>query len=44
MVLWGIVIIIQGWTTVKGQILFGKRWEEKKVREFLDQEKTQMWE
>ena len=44
MIMWGIVILIQGWTTFRGQILFGKRWEDKKVREFLDEEKTQMWE
>jgi hypothetical protein len=43
MVFWGIVIILQGWTTFKGGILFGKKWEERKIQKYLETEKK-MWE
>ena len=43
-IIWGIVIIIHAWTTFKGRILFTKRWEERKIREYLEEEDNKMWE
>lgn len=43
-VIWGIFIIIHAWTTFKGSFLFSKKWEDKKVKEFMEEEKTNLWE
>jgi len=46
-IIWGIAIIIHAWTTFKGRFLFTKRWEERKVKEFLneenEEEEVQIW-
>ena len=44
MVIWGIVIIIQWWTTFKGRFLFGKKWEERKIRKIMEEENKKIWE
>ena len=44
MVIWGIVIIIQWWTTFKGRFLFGKKWEERKIRKIMKEENKKIWE
>jgi hypothetical protein len=44
MVVWGIVVLFQGWTAFKGSILFGKKWEEKKIRKYMEEDKKQIWE
>tara|TARA_R110002049_G_scaffold108455_1_gene256738 strand:- start:21853 stop:22179 length:327 start_codon:yes stop_codon:yes gene_type:complete len=46
-VLWSIVIIVHGWSVFKGQLFFKKSWEDRKVEQFLKEEKeeeTTMWE
>jgi hypothetical protein len=44
--LWGIAIIIHGWIAFKGRFLFSKKWEERKVKEYLqeDEEEIEVWE
>jgi len=44
MVIWGIVIIIQWWITFKGRFLFGKKWEERKIRKIMESENKKIWE
>ena len=39
LVIWGIVIAIHGWITFKGRILFSKKWEERKVKEYMNRDK-----
>ena len=39
LVIWGIIIVIHGWVTFKGRILFSKKWEERKVKEYMDRDK-----
>lgn len=44
-VVWGIVIAIHAWTTFKGRILFGKKWEDRKVKELMkEDEEITTWE
>ncbi|EDP71854.1 hypothetical protein FBALC1_12172 [Flavobacteriales bacterium ALC-1] len=44
-VLWTVVIIIQAWSVFKGQLLFKKDWEDKKVKEYLgEKQQEQRWE
>jgi hypothetical protein len=39
LVIWGIVIIVHGWSAFKGRILFSKKWEERKVKEYMNNDK-----
>ncbi|OUS01992.1 hypothetical protein A9Q86_04895 [Flavobacteriales bacterium 33_180_T64] len=43
---WGIILTIHAWVTFKGQFLFTKRWEERKIQKYLDEKEdgNQMWE
>ncbi|NNK82353.1 MAG: 2TM domain-containing protein [Flavobacteriaceae bacterium] len=43
-VVWGIFIIIHAWTTFKGRFLFSKKWEDKKVKEYMEEDNTKLWE
>lgn len=43
MAIWGLAISVQAWTTFKGPIFFGKKWEEQKIKKYLEEE-HQMWE
>lgn len=33
---WGIVIIIHAWKTFKGKILFSNKWEEAKLKSYME--------
>lgn len=40
---WGIGLVAH-WASVFGpNIIFGKSWEEKKIKELMDQDKKQLW-
>ncbi|OZV70076.1 2TM domain-containing protein [Winogradskyella aurantia] len=39
LVLWSLFVGIHGWRAFKGRILFSKRWEEQKLKEYLNHEK-----
>ena len=44
---WTIFIFMHGWKVFKGRILFKRSWEDKKIKEFMDNEKknqTKLWE
>ena len=43
MFFWGIGLVAH-WASVFGpNFIFGKKWEEKKIREIMDQDKKQIW-
>ena len=43
-IFWG-VFLAAHWFSVFGRdILFGKNWEERKIQEFMEQEKKEKWE
>jgi hypothetical protein len=44
MTIWGLVILIQWWIAFKGRFLFGKRWEERRIQKYLEEDQQQMWE
>ncbi|REG87280.1 2TM domain-containing protein [Winogradskyella sediminis] len=45
-VAWSVFIVIHGLNVFKGKRLFNKRWEDKKIKKFLDKkdESTTFWE
>lgn len=43
-IVWGIFILIHAWTTFKGRFLFSKKWEDKKVKQFMEEDNTTLWE
>lgn len=44
LVSWTAFIIIHGWHVYKGRIVFKKKWEDRKMREYLDKENIKRWE
>ncbi|MBT8318971.1 MAG: 2TM domain-containing protein [Gramella sp.] len=43
MFFWGIGLVAH-WASVFGpNFIFGKKWEEKKIKELMDQDKKQIW-
>jgi uncharacterized integral membrane protein len=38
---WGIGLVAHGLSTFGGEIFFGSDWEEKKIKELMEKEKTQ---
>lgn len=41
---WGIGLVAHGLSTFGGDILFGQKWEEKKIQKLMDKEKSEKWE
>ena len=41
---WGIVIVAHGFTVFLPNWIFGRNWEEKKIRELMEKEKSEKWE
>lgn len=41
---WGIGLLAHGAGVFAPDIFFGRRWEEKKIREFMEKEKREHWE
>ena len=41
---WGIGMIFQGFKAFNRNRILGKNWEERKIREFMDNDKKQYWE
>jgi hypothetical protein len=39
LILWTLFITIHGWGVFKGRILFSTRWEEQKLKEYLNHKK-----
>ncbi len=42
--LWGIGLAAHGTSVFAPDIFFGKKWEEKKIKELMDQENQNRWE
>ncbi|MDG5492203.1 2TM domain-containing protein [Psychroserpens sp. SPM9] len=48
-VFWTIIIFIHGWRVFKGRLLFRKSWEDKKIKQLLEEKdedkvETKIWE
>lgn len=44
---WTIFVFLHGWKVFKGRFLFKRSWEDKKIKEYMEQEKaneTKLWE
>ena len=41
---WGIGLFFHWWSVFGPNILFGKHWEEKKIKEIMEKEKQSSWE
>lgn len=41
---WGIGLVAHGMSVFLPNIIMGKDWEEKKIKQFMDEEKKQGWE
>ena len=41
---WGIGLLVHGLSVFGGNIFFEKNWEDKKIKEFMDKEKSEKWE
>ena len=41
---WGIGILFHGLSVFGSNIFFGKNWEDKKIKEFMEKEKNEKWE
>ena len=41
---WGIGLLAHGLSVFGRNIFFGQNWEEKKIQEFMNKEKSQKWE
>lgn len=42
--LWGIGLLIHGLSVFGRNLFFGQNWEEKKIKELIDKEKSEKWE
>ncbi|MBA4276065.1 2TM domain-containing protein [Flavobacterium sp.] len=42
--LWGIGLLVHGLSVFGKNIFFGKNWEERKIKEFMEKEKSEKWE
>jgi len=43
-VVWGLFLCIHGYITFKGKFIFTKQWEDRKIKEYMEDEKTDLWE
>ncbi|MDI5897323.1 2TM domain-containing protein [Flavobacterium yafengii] len=41
---WGIGLISHALSTFMPNFIFGKNWEDKKIKEFMEKEKSEKWE
>ena len=41
---WGIGLMAHGLSVFSRNMFFGSQWEERKIREFMEKEKTEKWE
>ena len=41
---WGIGLLAHALSTFMPNFIFGRNWEEKKIKEFMDKEKSEKWE
>ena len=41
---WGIGLLAHGMSVFGRNIFFGQNWEEKKIQEFMDKDKSEKWE
>lgn len=41
---WGIGLLAHGLSVFGGDLLFGQKWEEKKIQEFMNKDKNEKWE
>jgi len=41
---WGIGLLAHGLSVFGGNLFFGSNWEEKKIKEFMEKEKSEKWE
>jgi hypothetical protein len=41
---WGIGVLVHGLSVFGGNIFFGKNWEDKKIKELMEKEKSEKWE
>jgi len=41
---WGIGLVAHGLSVFGRELFFGSDWEEKKIKEFMDKDKSQKWE
>jgi hypothetical protein len=41
---WGIGLLSHGLSTFMPNWIFGKNWEERKIKEFMEKEKNEKWE
>jgi uncharacterized integral membrane protein len=41
---WGIGLVAHGLSTFGGEIFFGSDWEEKKIKELMEKEKSSKWQ
>lgn len=41
---WGIGLLAHALSTFMPNFIFGRNWEEKKIRELMEQEKSEKWE
>ncbi|WP_306352891.1 2TM domain-containing protein [Flavobacterium sp. '19STA2R22 D10 B1'] len=41
---WGIGLVIHAATTFIPNMIFGKNWEEKKIKKLMEEEKREKWE
>ncbi|WP_338645450.1 2TM domain-containing protein [Flavobacterium sp. KS-LB2] len=41
---WGIGLLAHALSTFIPNFIFGRNWEEKKIKEFMDKEKSEKWE
>ena len=42
--LWGIGLLVHGLSVFGRNVFFGQNWEEKKIKELMDKEKSEKWE
>lgn len=41
---WGIGLLVHGLTVFSRNLFFSSNWEERKIQEFMDKDKSQKWE
>ena len=41
---WGIGLLAHALSTFMPNFIFGKNWEDKKIKEFMEKEKSEKWE
>jgi len=44
MVSWTIFIAFHAWNVFKGRVFFRKSWEDRKLKEYMDNNNTNLWE